>query len=66
MIKLYSTHCPQCNALETKLQRAGIEYEICDDREVMLARGFKTAPILETEEGVMNFSQAIKWVNSKK
>lgn len=66
MIKLYSTHCPQCNALETKLQRAGIEYEICDDREVMLARGFKAAPILETEEGVMNFSQAIKWVNSKK
>lgn len=66
MIKLYSTHCPQCNALETKLQRAGIEYEICDDRELMLARGFKAAPILETEEGVMNFSQAIKWVNSKK
>ena len=66
MIKLYSTHCPQCNALEIKLQRAGIEYEICDDREVMLARGFKAAPILETEEGVMNFSQAIKWVNSKK
>ena len=66
MIKLYSTHCPQCNALETKLQRAGIEYEICDDREVMLAHGFKAAPILETEEGVMNFSQAIKWVNSKK
>lgn len=66
MIKLYSTHCPQCNALETKLQRAGIEYEICDDREVMLTRGFKAAPILETEEGVMNFSQAIKWVNSKK
>jgi glutaredoxin-related protein len=66
MIKLYSTHCPQCNALETKLQRAGIEYEICDDREVMLARGFKAAPILETEEGVMSFSQAIKWVNSKK
>ena len=66
MIKLYSTHCPQCNALETKLQRAGIEYEVCDDREVMLARGFKAAPVLETEEGVMNFSQAIKWVNSKK
>ena len=66
MIKLYSTHCPQCNALETKLQRAGIEYEVCDDREVMLTRGFKAAPVLETEEGVMNFSQAIKWVNSKK
>lgn len=66
MIKLYSTHCPQCKTLETKLERAGIEYEICDDREEMLARGFKAAPILETEDSVMNFSQAIKWVNSKK
>lgn len=66
MIKLYSTHCPQCNTLETKLQRAGIDYEICDDRDIMLQRGFKAAPMLETDEGIMNFSQAIKWVNSKK
>lgn len=66
MIKLYSTHCPQCNTLEIKLDRAGIEYEICDDVELMKARGFKTAPILETDEGVFNFAQAIKWVNSYK
>ena len=66
MIKLYSTHCPQCNTLETKLNRAGIKYEICDDKEEMLARGFKAAPVLETEDGIMNFAQAIKWVNSKK
>lgn len=65
MIKLYSTHCPQCRALETKLTRAGIEFEVCDDVDEMAARGFKAAPVLETEEGVLNFSQAIKWVNSK-
>ena len=66
MIKLYSTHCPQCNTLEIKLDRAGLEYEICDDIEVMKACGFKAAPVLETEDGVFNFAQAIKWVNSKK
>ena len=66
MNKLYSTHCPQCNTLEIKLDRAGIEYEICDDVEIMKARGFKSVPVLETDEGTFNFMQAIKCVNSKK
>ena len=65
MIKFYSTHCPQCNALKTKLDRAGIEYEICDDVEEMKARGFKSAPVLDTPNGILNFSEAIKWVNKK-
>ena len=64
--KLYSTHCPQCNTLEIKLDRAGIEYEICDDLVEMKARGFKAAPVLETADGVFNFSEAIKWVNKQK
>lgn len=62
---LYSTHCPQCNTLEIKLDRAGIKYEICDDIEIMKKRGFKAAPVLETDEGIFNFSQAIKWVNKQ-
>ena len=66
MIKLYSTHCPQCNTLEIKLDRSGIVYEICDDLEEMKARGFKSAPMLETPDGVFNFSQALKWVNAQK
>ena len=65
MVKLYSTHCPQCNTLEIKLNRAGIEYEICDNIEEMKAKGFKAAPVLETEDGIFNFVNAIKWVNSK-
>ncbi len=66
MIKLYTTHCPQCRTLETKLDRAGIKYETCEDVETMKARGFKSVPVLETEDGTFNFMEAIKWVNSKK
>lgn len=65
MNTLYSTHCPQCNTLEIKLDRAGVKYEICDDIEIMKARGFKAAPVLETDEGIFNFSEAIKWVNKQ-
>ena len=66
MIKLYSTHCPQCNTLKTKLDRAGIVYEVCDNIETMKARGFKSDPMLETDEGTFNLIEAVKWVNSKK
>lgn len=65
MNKLYSTHCPQCKALELKLKKANIEYEICDDMNEMKAKGFAAAPMLETEDGIMNFAQAIKWINNK-
>ena len=66
MIKLYSTHCPQCRALEMKLNKANIEYEVSDDVELMKKMGFQAAPVLETPDGVFNFSQAVKWVNSKR
>jgi len=66
MIKLYTTHCPQCRALEMKLQRAAIEYETCDDKELMTSLGFKAAPMLETPDGTFNFAEAVKWVNSKR
>ena len=66
MIILYSTHCPQCRALEMKLDKANIEYEVCDNVELMRSLGFQAAPVLETREGVFNFSEAIKWVNSKR
>ena len=64
MITLYSTHCPQCRALEMKLDKVGIEYEVCDDIDFMNKMGFSSAPVLETPDGVFNFSQAIKWVNA--
>ena len=66
MIKLYSTHCPQCKTLEIKLDRAGIEYEICNDKEAMAALGLKAAPALDIGDQILNFSQAVKWVNSHK
>ena len=66
MMKLYSTHCPQCQTLEIKLDRAGIKYEICDDKEAMAALGLKAAPALDIGDQILNFSQAIKWVNSQR
>ena len=66
MIKLYSTHCPQCKVLESKLNKKSIQYEICDDQEVMKKLNFKAAPMLQIDDKFLNFSEAVKWVNEHK
>lgn len=65
MIKLYSTHCPQCKVLETKLDRAQIKYEVIDDQDEMIRLGFKSAPVLEVDGKAMPFAEAVKWVNNR-
>ena len=47
-----------------KLDRAGIQYEVCNDLVEMTRRDFASAPMLETDDGLFNFSEAIKWVNA--
>jgi glutaredoxin len=61
-IILYSTGCPKCNVLKKKLDMAKIEYEICEDEDVMEQKGFMSAPMLEVDEVVMDFGLAVKWI----
>ena len=62
---LYSTNCPKCKVLETKLKNKNIEFEICNDVDLMLSKGIQQAPYLEIDNELMDFSNAIKWVNEK-
>lgn len=62
---LYSTNCPKCKVLETKLKNKNIEFEICNDVDLMLSKGIQQAPYLEVDNELMDFSNAIKWVNEK-
>ena len=53
-----------CKVLKTKLNLAGVSYEEINDQETMIAKGFKSAPILEVEGQVLNFKEAIEWVKN--
>ena len=59
---LYSTGCPKCQVLTKKLDAAGISYTVITDVDEMLALGIKSAPMLEIDGKMMDFSQAIAWV----
>jgi len=63
-ITLYTTHCPKCKVLETKLQQRGLEYETIEDENIMVEKGFLSAPMLEIDGEVFDFSGAINWLKN--
>ena len=65
MVTLYSTNCPKCKVLETKLKNKNVEFNTCTDLDEMKAQGIKSAPTLKLEDNnILNFVDAVKWVNS--
>lgn len=62
MIVLYSTHCPKCQVLEKKLDQKNIKYDIVDNEELMVNKGFINVPVLEIDGKELNFKEAVEWV----
>lgn len=63
-IIFYTTGCPKCSVLKKKLDMAHIQYEICRDIEVMQSKGMSSAPALEVEGQILNFKEAVAYINS--
>lgn len=64
-VVLYSTNCPRCRVLETKLAQKNIDYHVVDDVDKMLNLGMTEVPQLEVDGVRMSFSEAVKWVNER-
>lgn len=64
-IIFYSTHCPKCKILETKMKNKNINYTEYNDVNSMLAKGIKSAPYLEIDGELYDFKKAVEWVNNK-
>lgn len=64
-IMLYSTHCPQCEILEEKLQVKNIQYTEINDVALMLNKGIKNVPVLEVNGEMMDFLKACEWVKKQ-
>ena len=64
-VVLSTNHCPCCEVLETKLKAAGIQYRTVDDVRLMLEMGLTTMPMLETDDMMMNYLAALKWLEER-
>ena len=61
-IVLYSTHCPRCNVLETKLREKNIEFIEETDVQKMLSLGIESAPALGVDGRILDFKEATNWI----
>lgn len=64
-IILYSTGCPRCKVLKKKLAEKNINYSEINSVDDMIALGIKEVPVLSVNEKLMDFKQAIDWVNNQ-
>lgn len=65
MITLYSTGCPKCKVLKKKLDEKGIKYTVNLSVEEMMAIGITQVPVLCVEGKLLQFKQAVDWVNTQ-
>lgn len=62
---LYSTDCPKCSVLAKKLDAANIKYETNKSVDDMLALGIMSAPVLSVDGKLLQFKEAVEWVNEQ-
>ena len=65
IIILYTNNCPKCKILKNKLDEKNIKYEICNDIDLMIEKGFKSVPMLKIEGQILNFNDSIIFLKEK-
>ena len=65
MITLYTTHCPRCKVLKAKLDSENINYEVVEGEEAIREKGFVTTPLLEVDDKILTFAEAMQWINTR-
>lgn len=63
-IILYTTHCPKCRVLESKLKAKNIQYVEVTDEVVMQEKNIEFLPMLEANGVLMDFSTANNFINN--
>lgn len=67
-IILYSTNCPKCKVLESKLKSRNIQFDVITDIDVIRKTGYTEAPILEIQSDKdvrrLLFTDAVQFINT--
>lgn len=65
MITLYSTGCPKCKVLFKKLEQKNINFQVCNDFNIMTEKQIVALPVLEIDGKLLGFKSAVDWINKK-
>lgn len=62
---LYSTGCPKCEVLKKKLAEKGVQYTENNSVDEMLKLGIAAVPVLNVDNRLLDFKEAVDWVNKQ-
>lgn len=65
MITVYTTHCPKCKVIETKLKAKNMDYVEVTDMNEIAKLGFQSVPVVEVDGTIMDFAEANQWINNQ-
>lgn len=61
---LYTTHCPLCFVIQSKLSSKNIDFtEVTDVEKIKKVSPDGSVPILEVDGKYMVFKEALEWIN---
>lgn len=63
-IVFYSTGCPKCKVLKSKLDSKNIEYKTVTDTDEMIKLGMTIVPFLTIDGEIKDFKESIDYINS--
>lgn len=61
-IILYSTECTRCKIIKRMLDVHNVPYTEINDKQMMLEKEFESAPVLEVDGKVMEYSAILTWM----
>lgn len=62
---LYTIGCPACKVLEKRMAMQGVDFETVEVTADNNPKGLQTFPQLETDSGMLSYTDAIKWLNEQ-
>ena len=69
MVTLFSTGCPKCKVIKTKLEQSSIEHKIVEDlielNKFADEHDIHEAPFLVLDDGtILNFKDSLKYISN--
>lgn len=56
---LYTVGCVKCNILEKRLKKNGFNFQVSDDVNYLIEKGFQNAPVLEVNGKLYKYEDAM-------
>lgn len=64
-IILYSTDCVRCSLVKKMLDAHNVTYQEINDKQVMVEKGFESAPVLEVDDKVIeDYALILSWLEN--